>query len=81
MCTGRGHKRLLLQEVKACDDITKELRVVPYGELDSNRFLLVFFYRDDFNAHHCASREPVMTSSKKGKESPCLIQCSLRIPL
>lgn len=43
MCTGRGHKHLLLQEVKGCHDITKELRVVPYGELDSNRFLLCFF--------------------------------------
>lgn len=68
MCTGRGHKHLLLQEAKGCDHVTKELCVVPYGELDSNRFLLsffffVFFYRDDFNAHHCASREPLMTSS------------------
>lgn len=43
MRTGRGHRHLLLQEVKGCDDITRELRVVPYGELDSNRFLLFFF--------------------------------------
>lgn len=52
MCTGRGHKHFLLQESKGSDGITKELRVVPYGELDSNRILFFFFFFTETTLMH-----------------------------